>query len=65
MRDYNIIKNEYDTEKNDIEKSHDAETSELRQMIETIEEEENAKEVTVCYTAKSSCNDFLLFLLSG
>jgi len=42
-RDFSIIKNEYDTEKRDIEKSHDAETNELRQMIETIQEEETAK----------------------
>ena len=39
-RDVKIIKNEYDREKEDIERSHDLETSEMREMIETIEEEE-------------------------
>jgi len=39
-RDVRILKEEYDLEKNDIARTHDAETQELREMIETIEEEE-------------------------
>ena len=42
-RDVKIIKSEFDIEKADIAKSHGMETSELQQMIETIEEEEKAK----------------------
>lgn len=38
-----IIKSEFDREKDDIARSHEMETSELREMIETIEEEEKAK----------------------
>lgn len=38
-----MIKEEYDRERNDIEHNHELETRELREMIETIEEEENAK----------------------
>lgn len=43
-RDVKIIKNEFDREKEDIERSHDLETSEMREMIETIEEEEKVKQ---------------------
>ena len=43
-RDVKIIKNEFDREKEDIERSHDLETSEMREMIETIEEEEKLKQ---------------------
>ena len=43
-RDVKIIKNEFDREKEDIERSHEMETSELREMIETIEEEEKLKQ---------------------
>ena len=39
----NIIKAEFDREKLEIENSHNMERQELRDMIETIEEEENAK----------------------
>jgi len=42
-RDVKIIKEEFDREKHDIEKSHELETSELSEMIATIEEEEKAK----------------------
>ena len=42
-RDVRILKDEYDCEKTDISRSHDAETSELREMIETIDEEEKSK----------------------
>ena len=42
-RDIRIIKDEYDREKQDIERSHEMETLELREMIETIQEEEAAK----------------------
>ena len=42
-RDVTIIKNEYDRERLDIEKTHDLETEELREMIQTIEDEENLK----------------------
>jgi hypothetical protein len=38
-----MIKLEYDREREDIERSHYMETRELREMILTIEEEENAK----------------------
>lgn len=38
-----IIKREYDTEKSEIARSHDFETSELRELIRTIKEEENLK----------------------
>ena len=41
--DVKMIKCEYDREREDIEKSHSLETRELREMILTIEEEENAK----------------------
>ena len=39
-RDVRILKEEYDREKADIARTHDAETQELEQMIETIHEEE-------------------------
>ena len=42
-RDTRILKDEFDQEKNDIERSHDAETQELTEMIETIKEEEENK----------------------
>lgn len=42
-RDVRILKEEYDREKADIAKSHDMETLELREMIETIDEEEKGK----------------------
>ena len=42
-RDVRILKEEYDREKSDIARTHDAETQELREMIETIVEEEQAK----------------------
>ena len=42
-RDVRIIKEEFDREKQEIERSHEMETLELREMIETIQEEENAK----------------------
>jgi hypothetical protein len=42
-RDLSIVKAEFDREKREIEQSHDMERQELRDMIETIEEEENAK----------------------
>ena len=42
-RDVRILKAEYDMEKSDIARSHDAETLELKEMIETIDEEEKAK----------------------
>ena len=42
-RDLTIVKAEFDREKREIEQSHDMERQELRDMIETIEEEENAK----------------------
>jgi hypothetical protein len=42
-RDVKIIKDEFDREKFDIAKSHELETSELSEMIATIEEEEKAK----------------------
>jgi len=42
-RDVRILKEEYDREKSDISRTHDAETQELREMIETIVEEEQYK----------------------
>ena len=42
-RDLSIIKAEFDREKHEIENSHNMERQELRDMIETIEEEENNK----------------------
>ena len=42
-RDVRILKEEYDREKSDISRTHDSETQELREMIETIVEEEQAK----------------------
>ena len=42
-RDVRILKEEYDCEKTDISRSHDAETLELREMIDTIDEEEKSK----------------------
>ena len=42
-RDVRILKEEYDREKADIARTHDAETQELEQMIETIHEEETQK----------------------
>lgn len=41
--DVKMIKSEYDREREDIERNHYMETRELREMIVTIEEEENAK----------------------
>jgi dynein regulatory complex subunit 2 len=41
--DVKMIKLEYDREREDIERNHYMETRELREMILTIEEEENAK----------------------
>jgi hypothetical protein len=41
--DSKMIKSEYDREREDIERNHYMETRELREMILTIEEEENAK----------------------
>jgi hypothetical protein len=41
--DVKMIKCEYDREREDIEKSHHLETRELREMIQTIVEEENSK----------------------
>jgi hypothetical protein len=43
LRDLNILKSEFDMEKNDIDRGHDMEKTELEDMISTIEEEENAK----------------------
>jgi hypothetical protein len=43
IRDVQIIKNEYDCERNDIERGHELETEELTEMINTIKDEENAK----------------------
>ena len=43
QRDINIIKDEFDTEKTEIDKQHTQETQELRDMIETIREEEESK----------------------
>ncbi len=40
-RNVGIIKREFDTEKDETMNSHDYETLELREMIETIKEEEN------------------------
>jgi hypothetical protein len=42
-RDVGIIKSEFDMEKSEIWKSHSQERQELRDMIETIEEEEQQK----------------------
>ena len=42
-RDLDILKNEFDQEKRDIDRGHEMERNELEDMIETIEEEENAK----------------------
>jgi dynein regulatory complex subunit 2 len=42
-RNMKIIKNEFDTEKADIKRSHDMDTTELRELIETIKEEERQK----------------------
>lgn len=42
-RDVSIITEEYNTEKKEIEHSHNEETRELIDMIETIREEEEAK----------------------
>lgn len=42
-RDLSIIKAEFDREKHEIDNSHTMERQELRDMIETIDEEENAK----------------------
>jgi DNA anti-recombination protein RmuC len=42
-RDLSIIKAEFDREKHEIENSHNMERQELRDMIETIDEEENSK----------------------
>ena len=43
-RDLNIIKVEFNTEKAEIEASHNLEKAELLEMIDTIEEEENSKQ---------------------
>lgn len=42
-RDLSIIKAEFDREKHEIDNSHHMERQELRDMIETIDEEENSK----------------------
>ena len=42
-RDLSIIKAEFDREKMEIEQSHNMERQELREMIDTIDEEENNK----------------------
>ncbi len=42
-RDLTIIKAEFDREKHEIDNSHHMERQELRDMIETIDEEENSK----------------------
>ena len=42
-RDVRILKNEFDQEKGEIERSHEAETNELTEMIETIKEVEENK----------------------
>ena len=42
-RDLSIIKTEFDKEKHEIETSHNMERQELRDMIDTIDEEENNK----------------------
>jgi DNA anti-recombination protein RmuC len=42
-RDLSIIKAEFDREKMEIENSNNMERQELRDMIETIDEEENSK----------------------
>ena len=42
-RDVDIIQSEFDGEKADIDKSHRQERRELKDMIDTIEEEENNK----------------------
>jgi hypothetical protein len=42
-RDVAIIKDEYDRERRDIEKTHELETEELREMIQTITDEEHSK----------------------
>ena len=41
--DVKMIKTEYDVEREDIERNHFLETRELREIIRTIEEEENSK----------------------
>ena len=43
LRDVKIIKDEFDTEKREIDFSHREETRELQDMIETIREEEEGK----------------------
>jgi len=42
-RDVMIIKDEYDRERKDIERTHELETEELREMIQTITDEEHSK----------------------
>jgi len=42
-RDISILKEEFDGEKKEIEKSHNQERQELKDMIETIRESEEAK----------------------
>ena len=42
-RDVLIIQTEFDTEKGEIEHSHNEERRELKDMIATIEEEEDSK----------------------
>lgn len=42
-RDLKIVKSEFDREKQEIEMTHGMERQELKDMIETIEEEENNK----------------------
>ena len=42
-RDVAIIKDEYDRERRDIERTHELETEELREMIQTITDEEHSK----------------------
>ena len=46
-RDTRILKDEYDREKSDIERSHDMETQELNEMIATVIEEEELKQKAI------------------
>ena len=44
QRDLNILKAEFESEKNHIEKVHESEVQELKDMIATVQEEEERKE---------------------
>ena len=44
QRDLNILKDEFESEKNHIEKVHESEIQELKDMIATVKEEEERKE---------------------